>query len=63
MICRMLAICKAGIRFTPSLDAIQVVPHRIQTNARQKTALALVPFLRMVNGLNTDNFFKESAED
>ena len=45
MICRILANCKAGIRFTPSFDAIQVVPHKIQTNARQKIAFALVPFL------------------
>lgn len=63
MIWRMLAICRAGIPITPCLDAIQVVPQRMQTNARQKMALALAPFFRMVSGLNTDNFFNVSAED
>jgi hypothetical protein len=35
----------------------------MQTSASAKIALDLVPFLRMVNGLNTDKPFIEAAED
>ena len=31
MNCRMAASCKAGMCFTPSLEAIQVVPQKKQT--------------------------------
>ena len=60
MNCLMPASCNAGMYLTPSFDANQVVPQKKQTNANANTAFALVPFLRIVSGLSTDNCFNES---
>src|ERR1044071_3932885 len=48
------------MRSTPFFEAIHVSPQKKQTNANAKMAFALVPFLWIVNGLNTDNCLNES---
>jgi hypothetical protein len=57
----MPAISKAGMYFTPCLDASHVVPHKILTTANAKMAFALVPFCLMVKGFNADKLFTVSA--
>ena len=41
--CLIPAICNAGICFTPSFDAIQVVPQKNETSPRATNALERVP--------------------
>ena len=41
--------------FTPCFEAIQVVPQKKHTIANANNAFALVPFFRIVIGLNTDS--------
>lgn len=60
MNCLIPASCRAGMYFTPSFDASQVVPQKKQTKDKAKIAFALRPFFRIVRGFNTDNCFNES---
>jgi hypothetical protein len=63
MNCLIAAICKAGICFTPSREAIQVVPQKKDTNPTAIRALVCVSSLLSPGNPEEENFLSVKAGD